>query len=319
MPHKFNAERRDKFTAARYRVTNWRDYNEALRMRGDVSVWFEDGAAGAWHAPRRKDPGGQAVYSDVAIEVCLTLRSVFRLPLRQVQGIVRSLLRLMDLELPTPDFSTLSRRASELKVEQTSLGSNGAMTLIVDSTGLKIHRGSGWCSEKHGTDKTRKSWRKLHIGIDRDSGEIVASLLTTDRIGDEAALPDLIAGLDAPVAKVLGDGAYDGTAVFTALRTRFGDEVEVIIPPPRSAVPGLYGQRDGHICAIAERGRMAWQTETEYNFRALIEAQIGRWKSVLGDGLQSRSIDTQTTEVQIGTKALNRMTTLGRAVFERVA
>lgn len=319
MPHKFNAERRDKFTAARYRVKNWRDYNEALRMRGDVSVWFEDGAAGAWHAPRRKDPGGQAVYSDVAIEVCLTLRSVFRLPLRQVQGFVRSLLRLMDLELPTPDFSTLSRRATELKIEPTNLSSIGAITLIVDSTGLKIHRGSGWCSEKHGTDKTRKSWRKLHIGIDRDSGEIVASLLTTDRIGDEAALPDLIAGLDAQVTKVLGDGAYDGTAVFTALRARFGDEVEVIIPPPRSAVPGLYVQRDAHIRAIAEHGRMAWQNETEYNFRALIEAQIGRWKTVLGDGLQSRSIDTQTTEVQIGTKALNRMTALGRAVFERVA
>ncbi|MFK7944413.1 MAG: transposase, partial [Paracoccaceae bacterium] len=129
MPHKFNAEHRDKFTAARHRVKSWRDYNEALRMRGDVSVWFEDGVAGAWHAPRRKDPGGQAVYSDVAIEVCLTLRSVFRLPLRLVQGFVRSLLRLMDLELPTPDFSTLSRRATELKIEPTNLSSIGAITL----------------------------------------------------------------------------------------------------------------------------------------------------------------------------------------------
>ena len=132
-------------------------------------------------------------------------------------------------------------------------------------------------------------------------------------------MPDLIAGVDGPVTKVLGDGAYDGTAVFTALRAKFGPEVEVIIPPPRSAVLGLYGQRDAHIRAIAERGRIAWQTETGYNFRALVEAQIGRWKSVLADGLKSRSIDTQTTEVQIGAKVLNRMTILGRATFERVA
>lgn len=276
--------------------------------------------ADAWRARRRKDPSGQSVYSDVAIEVCLTLRSVFRLPLRQVQGFVRSLLRLMELELPTPDFSTLSRRSKGLKIVRDGSGTDCAITLIVDSTGLKIHRGSGWCADKHGADKTRKSWRKLHIGIDRDSREIVSSLLTTEHIGDETALPDLIAGVDVPVERLLADGAYDGTAVFTALQTKFGPEVEVIITPPRSAVLGLYGQRDAHIRAIAERGgRMAWQAETGYNFRALVEAQFGRWKSVRGDGLNSRSIDTQTAEVQIGAKALNRMIHLGRAAFERVA
>ena len=111
MPYKFNAERRDKFAGARYRITNWRDYSEALRRRGDVTVWFDDGVAGAWRARRRKDPGGQPMYSDVAIEVCLTLRSVFRLPLRQVQGFARSLLGLMKSELPAPDYSTLSRRS----------------------------------------------------------------------------------------------------------------------------------------------------------------------------------------------------------------
>ena len=132
MPHKFNAKRRDKFTAARYRVTNWRDYNEALRGRGDVTVWFDDGVAGTWRAERRKDRGGQPVYSDVAIEVCLTLRSVFRLPLRQAQGLVRSLLRLMDLELPAPDYSTLSRRSKGLKIVQDGSGTDGAITLIVE-------------------------------------------------------------------------------------------------------------------------------------------------------------------------------------------
>lgn len=318
MPHKFNAGRRHKFAAARSRVTNWRDYNEALRRRGDVTVWFDESAARSWRAPRREGPGGQPVYSDVAIEVCLTLRSVFRLPLRQAQGLVRSLLQLMELELPTPDFSTFSRRSKGVKIVQDGSGTDGAITLVVDSTGLRIHRGSGWCADKHGADKIRKSWRKLHIGIDRDSREIVSSLLTTEHIGDETALPDLIAGVDVPVARLLADGAYDGTDVFTALRAKFGPEVEVIIPPPRSAVLGLYNQRDAHIRTIAERGRMVWQAETGYNFRALVEVQIGRWKTVLGDGLKSRSVDTQTAEVQIGAKALNRMTTLGRAAFERV-
>ena len=169
MPHKFNAKRRHKFAAARYRVTNWPDYNEALRRRRDVMFWFDDGVASAWRAQRRKDRGGQPVYSDVAIEVCLTLRSVFRLPLRQAQGLVRSLLRLMELALPTPDFSTFSRRSKRLKIVQDGSGTDSAITLIVDSTGLKIHSGTGWCADKHGADKTRKSWRKLHIGIDHDT------------------------------------------------------------------------------------------------------------------------------------------------------
>jgi len=314
MPYKFNARRRGKFPAAKYRVKNWPEYNEALRSRGDLTVWFSEDAVTKWLAPRRKDRGGQAKYSDFAIEVCLTLRLVFHQPLRQVQGMVRSLMRLMEITLPVPDFSTLSRRGKGLAVARSKPKSDGPITLIVDATGLKIHRGSDWCEKKHGTGKSRKSWRKLHIGLDRDSGEIIASLLTTDQVGDESALPDLIAGVDVNVSQILADGAYDGTGVFNALTDAFGPDVEV----PTSAVVGLYDQRDAHIKAIDERGRIAWQVETGYNFRALVEAQIGRWKMVIGDTLKSRNIDTQTKEIQIGTKALNRMTSLGRAAFERV-
>lgn len=179
-----------------------------------MTVWFDDVVADAWRARRRKEPGGQSVYSDVAIEICLTLRSVFRLPLRLVQGFVRSLLRLMELELLTPDFSTLSRRSKGLKIVRDSSGTDRAITLIVDSTGLKIHRGSGWCADKDGADKTRKSWRKLHIGIDRDSREIVSSLLTTKHIGDETALPDLIAG---STCRLRGSSPPLGTLLRNAL------------------------------------------------------------------------------------------------------
>ena len=189
------------------------------------------------------------------------------------------------------------------------------MTLIVDSTGLRIHRGSDWCEHKHGNAKARKSWRKLHIGLDPDNGEIVASILTAQDIGDETALPDLLAKVDADVNRFLADGAYDGTGVFNTLTTAFGPEIEIIIPPPKSAVLGLNEQRDAHIKTIEDDGRMAWQKETGYNFRALVEAQIGRWKLIISDGLTAREINRQKTETAIGTKVLNRMTTLGRATF----
>jgi hypothetical protein len=319
MPHKFNAGRRDKFLRAKYAVTNWSDYNEALRRRGDVTIWLEDGAAGKWFAPKRKGRGGQPKYSDFAIETCLTLGLIFHQPLRQTQGLVRSLLGLMGMELPVPDFSTLSRRAIGLSVVDDMPQSSGPITLIVDSTGLKIHRGSGWQETKHGTGKTRKSWRKLHIGYDPNSGEIVASLLTTDHVGDETALPELIAVIENPVARVLADGAYDGAGVSNCLTEAFGTDVEITIPPPRTAVLGLSDERDAHIEHIAEHGRMAWQAATGYNDRALVEAQIGRRNFVIGPELNARQMNRQITENQIATKSLNRMTRLGRAVFKRAA
>lgn len=319
MPHKFNTDRRGKFSKAKHAVTNWSEYNEALRCRGDVTIWLEDGAAGKWAAPKRKGRGGQPTYSDFAIETCLTLGLIFHQPLRQTQGFVRALLKLMELDMQVPDFSTLSRRAIGLSVMDDRPQSSGSITLIVDSTGLNIHRGSGWQETKHGTGKTRKSWRKLHIGYDPDSGEIVASLLTTDQVGDETALPNLIAGIENPVARVLADGAYDGTGVSNCLTEAFGTDVEIIIPPPITAVLGLSDGRDAHIEHIADHGRMAWQSATGYNRRALVEAQIGRRKLVIGPGLNAREMNRQITENQIATKSLNRMTRLGRAVFKRVA
>lgn len=315
MPHKFNAARRIKFLAAQYRVANRPEYNEALRRRGNLCIWFDEEAVRKWSARRPIGRGGQARYSDYAIEICLALRLVFHQLPRQVQDMVRSLMRLLGLALP--DFSTLSRRGKGLHVQQPSPESKGPITLIVDSTGLSIHRGSGWNEIKHGTGKTRKSWRKLHVGLDPDCGEIVAPRLTTEPIGDEAALPELIADLDKSVVRFLADGAYDGTGVFTCLQDKFGPEAEVIISPPSSAVPGLNDQRDAHIESIARDDRMKWQVDTGYNLRAVVEAQIERWKTIIGGGLKSRSIDTQNTEVRTAMKTLNRMSSLGRAAFER--
>ncbi len=197
--------------------------------------------------------------------------------------------------------------------------STGPITLIVDSTGLKIHRGSGWQEEKHGAGKTRKSRTKLHIGYDPDSGEIVASLLTTDQVGDEIALPELIAGMEGSVTRLLADGAYDGSGVTHCLEKAFGANVEIIIPPPKTAVLGLGLKRDAHVKHIAAHGRMAWQSVTGYNNRTLVEAQIGRYKAVIGPELDARELHRQITENRIVTKSMNRMTRLGRTAFKRVA
>ena len=118
MPHKFNAARRHKFDKAQYRVINWAEYNESLRQRGDLTIWVSDEAQSVWSAPRRTSRGGQRRYSDLAIETCLTLRTAYRLPLRQTQGLMGSIGTLMGLDIRVPDYSTLSRRANGLSIAQ---------------------------------------------------------------------------------------------------------------------------------------------------------------------------------------------------------
>ncbi len=175
MPFKAKAACRRYIPKQQHKVTNWAAYDAALRQRGSLTVWFTDAAIAAWRAEPRTTPGGQPHYSALAITTALTLRAVFRLALRQTEGLIGSILRLLGLDLAVPDHSTLSRRAETLELPQLRPGSNGEpLHLLVDSTGLKLRGPGEWLVEKHGT-RTRRSWRKLHLGVDADTGQIVAS------------------------------------------------------------------------------------------------------------------------------------------------
>jgi Transposase DDE domain len=278
MPYKIHDSCRGKFRKGRYRVTNRPAHNESLRCRGDLTIWDSEDVALEWTAGPRKTGGGQRKYSDLAIEICLTLRVAFRLALRQTQGFIRSIAKLMGFALPVPYFSTLSRRGKRLKVAQKSRTSDKPITLIVDSTGLKVHSEVGWNGLKHGAKGARKSWRKLHLALDPDSGDILASELTTEHVGDETAVPSLLDRVDAQVGRFLADGAYDGSGVSDCLAGAFGNEVDVVVPPPNNAVPGGNCQRNQHIEHIAKHDRMAWQAATGYNKSSRNEAQTGAGK-----------------------------------------
>src|SRR4051812_23306294 len=173
MPFKANADRRHRIPKQRRRITNWAESDAALRQRGSLTVWFTEAAIAAWRAEPRTTPGGQPHYSSLAIVTALTLRAVFRLALRQTEGLIGSLIRLLGLDLPVPDHTTLSRRAEILEVPRPKAGS-APIHLLVDSTGLKLCGPGEWLIEKHGT-RVRQSWRKLHVGVDADTGRILAS------------------------------------------------------------------------------------------------------------------------------------------------
>jgi hypothetical protein len=321
VPFKANAARRHRIPRQRHRVTNWAEYDAGLRQRGSLTVWFTDAAITAWRAEPRTTPGGQPHYSALAIATALTLRAVFRLALRQTEGLIGSILRLLGLELAVPDHTTLSRRAETLEVPRPRPGGE-PVHLLVDSTGLRLSGPGEWLVEKHGTKK-RRSWRKLHLGVDAGTGRIEAVELTghaTDDGSRVGPLLDRVAGL---VASFTGDGAYDREDVYGAVAERH-PEAAVVVPPRSGAVPSGAAetaprQRDRHLRCIAEQGRMGWQKASGYNRRALAEAAISRYKRVIGDALRSRTDRRRASEAAIAVQALNRMLELGRPESVRIA
>ena len=323
MPFKLNQDRRHHIPKQKYKVTNWAAYDASLRQRGSLTIWFTDEAIEAWRAEPRTTRGGQPWYSALAILTALTLRAVFHLALRQTEGLIGSIIHLLGLALAVPDHTTLCRRAGTLDVPRPRSRSDGEpVHLLVDSTGLKLCGSGEWLLEKHGT-KTRRSWRKLHIGMDADSGQIVAAALTTKEVDDGTEIGPLLDQVSASVTSFTGDGAYDQESVSAAVAERH-PEAAVIVPPRSTAVPSATAetaptQRDRHLQFIAEHGRAAWQKASGYTKRARAEATIGRVKQVIGDGLRSRTDQRRVTEVGVAVHALNRMVELGRPISVRVA
>ncbi len=268
----------------------------------------------------RTTRGGQPRTSALAITTALTLRAVFRLALRQTEGLIGSILALLGLDLAVPDHSTLSRRAETLEVSLPRPGV-GPVHLLVDSTGLKLCGAGEWLIEKHGT-RTRRSWRKLHVGVDADTGRILAAVLTTNDVDDASQVSALL-DQAGPVASFTADGAYDQDGVHGEV-TRRSPEAAVIVPPRPSAVPSDTAgtaptQRDRHLQMIAEHGRRRWQKASGYHWRALVEADISRFKRVIGDALRSRTDRRRETEIALAVSVLNQMLELGRPEYVRLA
>jgi hypothetical protein len=321
MPFKANVNRRHRIPKQPQKVTNLAEYDAGLRARGSLTVWFTAEAIEGWRAEPRTGRGGQAKYSDLAIATALTLRAVFRLALRQTEGLIGSILQLLDLDLAVPDHSTLSRRAETLEVLRREAGSK-PVHLLVDSTGLRLCGPGGWLEEKHGS-KRRRAWKMLHLATDADTGGIAASVLTSRDADDGSQVGPLLERVGGSVASFTGDGAYDRDDVYAEVAAHHPDAA-VVVPPRASAVPSEAAQsaptqRDAHLRCIAERGRMGWQRTSGYNWRALVEADVSRWKRVIGDGLRSQTDGRQATEVVIAANVLNHMLALGRPEYVRIA
>jgi len=298
-----------------YRVKNWREYEQSLRARGDITLWISQDAIDAWRAPMTGKRGAQPVYADIAIETALALRLLFHLPLRQTEGFLGSVLRLMGLSLPCPDHTTLSRRNATVTIQrQIERAPQGSVSVIVDSTGLKVCGQGEWHTQKHG-EKERKSWKKLHLGVD-DEGCILAFCVTDGHEQDPSQAPELLSQIDHEIDRFVADGIYDQTPVYAAVEAH-SPGARVIIPPRKNAALSRTAQsaptqRDEHLSAIERDGVFTWKRTSGYYAQSRAENAFSRFKRLFGDHLRAKRDESQERETMIACGLLNRMRELGR-------
>ena len=298
----------------KYRVKNWAAYDIALRERGDITVWFDDEAICSWNAPPNGRPGGQRRYSNLAIVTALTLGTVFHLPLRQTEDFIASLIDLMGLALKTPDHTTLSRRSRDVEVPRFAQ-SPGPLHLVIDSTGLTILGDGEWQAHKHKSSKKRRSWRKLHLGIDGD-GYILVAALTDSGVDDASVGLSMLEHIEGTIARFTADGAYDTRPMYEALAAAGASDIRIVIPPKKTAIvdsraKGPWCQRNDAIERIGKVGRRQWRKESGAHQQARAENGMYRYKRIIGDRLRAQHREAQEKEALIAVSVINRMTALG--------
>jgi hypothetical protein len=308
-----------KPSAARYRTMNWSSYTAALRKRGSLLIWLDKEMT--WLASHDGSPGRPAVFSDAAIQFCLTIKVLFKLPLRQTTGMVASLLKMADLDWTVPDYTTLCRRQRTLAVQIPYRRADGPLNLLVDSTGIKFLGDGEWQARKHGV-QGRRQWRKVHLAMDTATSDIRAVEFTPSSDGDSPVLPELLDQIPEgeEIGTVTADGAYDTRRCHTAI---IGRQATAIIPirrngrPWREDCPAAVARNDT-LRATRHYGRAFWKRWTGYHARSRIEAKM-RCLKAFGERISARDPDRQTAEIQIRVALMNRFSALGTADVVRVA
>lgn len=307
-----------------YRVRNWNKYNKSLVQRGNITVWICDEAIANWYSSEKTGKrGSPSTYSEVAIQACLMMRNLFKLGLRQTQGFVNSLMKMSGIDLNVPDYTTLSRRLSGLRIDLGAKDLSDKLHVVVDSTGVKVYGEGEWKVRTHGWQK-RRTWRKLHLCIDAETQQILSVETTENNVDDADKLEELLDAVppDKEIEKVAADGIYDKRKSYDAINKH---GAIAVIPPPKNAKIWQHGNskkerlvRDENLRGVRKKGRKKWKQESEYHQRSLAETGVYRYKQTFGSKLNSRDKGNQFNEMKLNCKILNKMTQIGMPKSECV-
>jgi hypothetical protein len=311
-----NKQRPKPAKSGHHKINNWREYNQALKLRGSLEIWIEDGIESKWYYQGKTQQGAQFIYSKACIELAAVLRVLYHLPYRQLEGFLISLVKRSGWSLDVPDYTVIHRRTKTLnvKINEHTVSGRGKKYIVIDSTGLKVYGEGEWKVRQHGYGK-RRSWMKMHLAIDESTAIIESCETTTNTVDDAEMVQYLLENIKDPIAKIAGDGAYDVAKVYEIAYRR---KIKAIIPPRRNAKIHKHGNRkdkplirDENIRGVRQLGRRKWKEKNNYHRRSMAETAMFRFKVNFGDKLMARTEKQQEIEVQLKCKILNQMTRLG--------
>lgn len=302
---------------SKFKVTNWSEYNNYLRNRGRIDFMIAADLSEGWYEDhdRGRKRGGQRIYSDKAIIMCLQNRCLFNLKLRQTQGFIDWIYKMAGLPLSCPDYTTLSKRGRELELEGLLKRQDREFNYIcIDSTGIQTHTGNEWLENKHGKSYERRTWKKFHI-ITGDDGIIVANSVTECNKDDRSQVQKLIEGIETK--ELLGDPGYDSENIYQLLRAR---GIKPTIRPPNHRVSKeVKTERQQSATYQQAKGYHAWRNKNNYGRRESVENTFFRFKNAFGSKFLSRDENNMKNEMTIKCQLLNKMFEIGKPISVRVA
>lgn len=314
-------------TKDNYKVSNWSVYNKSLENRYDINIWVDSDLAKDWYhftdKAVRLTKGKPKEYGDSAILFCLSIKYIFKLPYRGCRGFIQGYFKNMGLHLKVPCISQLCKRSKILGFDKIISIKKKLTDISIDSTGLKVYGEGEWKVRKHGASK-RRTWMKLHIGIDIETQETVSVILTTNAIDDADCVAGLLSQTETAgrsINSFRGDGAYDKAKVRKQL---YDKNIKQIIPPQSNAIKDkkqrkYLEQRDEAIDKIKQTDRQEWKHEVGYHKRSLSETNMFRFKTTFGSNLASRTTNNQQTEVAIKCHILNKHINLAKPKSYKIA
>lgn len=296
-------------------IKNWRDYNEGLKKRYAITAHVN---AEVLKKPEKikYQRGRPREYSQAFIEMALVIKAVYRLPYRGLEGFLRSLLGSKER---LPDYTTICIRAATVEAALKIIARGERVHLVVDTTGLKVYGEGEWKVRQHGASK-RRTWRKLHLGIDEATQDIVAFDLTDNSTGDQQHLPELLNKMPRSISlkQVSADGIYDSHACYETVHEK---GARLVTPPRKNAVlpRGRPSKKESlrtrAVRDCKRRGRTAWKKHHRYHRRSLSETAMYRFKTTFGGSLFSRSFPRQKTEAILKVKTLNTFRRLATPAY----
>jgi hypothetical protein len=313
MPHKYNQTRRHYIKNQPTFNRSWSHYNESLKNRGDMTIWLSQDAIAQWYEKDRiyDGTGTPNLYSEMAILTVHEIRQVFKLPLRQCEGFVNSLFKLMHIDLQCPSYSVLSKRLKKLNLirpfyRKSHQDVKYIKAIAIDSSGLKCFGHEEWHIEKYKIQE-KKAYKKLHLVVD-NLHIIQNSDLTSSHVQDQSRVKNLIDPIEENIRHVTADGAYDNNPTYKMLSKQF-PSADIVIPPQKNSVYQKNNEfyRNRNILEVECHGHMGWQKKRSYGKRNNSELAIQRYKRILGNKLHARDFERQKQEAIIGCSILNKM------------